>query len=96
MPVHMDIRVNKTLVQRIHVSRMSRNGMQPDSINEYSVVVSEQEPVFLENRTVYRFPEEPTWLQWEQGVRFQHRYGDDATMLMLNALQALKSHSEEL
>lgn len=95
MPVHVDIRINDELIHRIHIARMSRSGMQPDSVNTYSVVAGEKEPVFTESGMRMGFPAEPTWLQWEQGEKFTHRYGDDALICVQKALTVLNAENEE-
>ena len=100
MPIHVDIRINDDLVQRVHIARMSRGGMQPDSINTYSVVVAEKEPVFRGDQPMkMEFPAEPTWLQWEEGQMFTHRYGDGVRVCIqkaLNLLNPLDTTEQEL
>lgn len=96
MPIHVDINVNTELVQRVHICRMDGLSMEPDSVHIYSVVVSEKRPIFHEDRgTTLQFTDHPTWLEWESGVKFTHRYGDGATVCVMKGLQAYYDHLEK-
>lgn len=87
MPVHVDIRINTHLIKRVHVARMTKNGMQPGSVNEYAVVVKPAPPT---TGYMAKYADEgPTWLEWEEGVRFTHTYGDGVLTLLQKALAAL-------
>lgn len=93
MPLHIDIRVNDNLVRRIHISRMTHNGMNPDSVNEYSVVVSEKESVIRQGRIHKEYKNYPDWWEWDMSeIRFNHRYGDDDLTCLMKAIQAVKAH----
>ena len=93
MPLHVDVRVNDTVVRRLHIARMTSNGMQPDSVNEYAVVIGEVETVgYNDNGTARKgFRKEPNEWEWEiSDIRFKHRYGDDELTCLLKAIEAVK------
>lgn len=90
MPLHIDVRINDELIERLHISRLSKNGMQERSVNEYGVIRSAKETAYNESGvTVKRFPEEPEWVDWLEAPSFQHQYGDDALVCVLRALETL-------
>lgn len=92
MPLHVDIRLNERMLRRIHIARMTSNGMQPDSINEYAVVVDTIPiPVAtgLSTCNESRIPEQWEWDASE--IRFPHRYGDDAIDCVTKALELVRS-----
>lgn len=96
MPLHIDVRINDDLIRRLHISRMTSNGMNPDSVNEYSVVVAEKETVYHGDLARKEYKECPEWWEWELStIRFYHRYGDDELTCLLTALQAVKNHEEK-
>lgn len=90
MPLHVDIKINEKLLQRIHIARMTNNGMQPDSINEYAVVVeSNSHSTFNQ----VQIPPEPEQWQWDlSDIRFMHRYGDDEFTCLMKALEAFQNY----
>jgi len=90
MPVYVDVKVNEELVSRVYIARMSKNGLNPNSVNEYSAVVGQKEPFFHNERMCMEFPAEPTWLQWETGTRLHHQYGSGVLELVQRALHALE------
>lgn len=95
MPLHIDIRINDDLIRRLHISRLTSNGMKPDSVNEYSVVVAEKETVFRGEIARKEFKACPDWWEWETSeIRFMHRYGDDELTCLLKAVEAVKRHEE--
>lgn len=95
MPIIVDINVNTERVQRVYICRIDGTSTQEDSVNLYSIVLMEKQPVFFEDRgTILAFPPEPTWLEREEGVRFEHRYGDGATVCVLKGLQAYYDNVE--
>lgn len=90
MPLHIDVKINDKLIERLHIARFSKGGLSEDSLNEYKVVRGEKESVHREEPpyTVKEFAPEPTWLEWEESQKtFQHRYGDDSLVCVLKALQ---------
>lgn len=96
MPLHIDVRVNDSLVRRLHISRMTHKGMKPDSINEYSVVVSEKESVIRHGRVYKEYKDYPDWWEWDiSEIRFNHRYGDDDLTCLMKAIQAVKAHESK-
>ena len=96
MPLHIDIKINEQLIRRIHITRMTHNGMQPDSVNEYSVVVKEKENIIRNGRVVKEFKDCPEWWEWEVSeIRFHHRYGDDELTCLMQALQAFKKYEAD-
>lgn len=96
MPLHIDIRINDTLLRRLHIARMTKNGMTPDSINEYSVVVSGEESLVRNGRIVKGFKNSAEWWEWEVSeIRFYHRYGDDELTLLMLAVQAVKTYNAD-
>jgi hypothetical protein len=81
MPLHVDIRINETLINQIHIGRM-RGGTSPDDINEYSVI---------EGLKPTRFED------WHiDGIPYTHRYGDGAEVCVIKALQALGYEGEQI
>lgn len=74
MPLHVDIRVNETLINQIHIGRV-RGGTHPDDINEY-MVLDGPRPTRLEDWHI-------------DGVSFTHRYGDGADKCVQRAMEAL-------
>lgn len=96
MPLHIDVRVNDSVVRRIHIARMTTSGgMNPDSINEYAVVLGELETIgHKDNGMVIKgFRECPEEWEWDLSeIRFTHRYGDDELTCLMNAIQAVKTH----
>ena len=92
MPLHIDVRVNERTVRRLHIARMTSNGLQPDSINEYAVIATGPEPVISSPFGRPRSPEPEEW-EWELAeIRFTHRYGDDELTCLMKAVEALKAH----
>ena len=82
MPIHVDIRINDTVVESLHVGRMSKNGTHAGSINEYSILKGSD----LDKPGLVSEPNEP---EWDTGVRFNHRYGDDVLLALFRGLYAL-------
>lgn len=77
MPIHVAITVNDLAVENLHIARMSGASRAPDSVHTYSVLRQKEEP---------RREQE-----WNVGVLFTHRYGDDVTVLVQQAISALQS-----
>jgi hypothetical protein len=73
MPLHVDIRINDTLINQIHIARI-KGGTKANDVNEY-VVVDGPKPARYED-----------WLI--DGVPFTHRYGDGAEVCVARALEA--------
>lgn len=97
MPLHIDIKVNEKTIRRLHISRMTHNGMNPDSINEYSVVVADKENVIRNGRLHKEFKDCPDWWEWDASeIRFNHRYGDDELTCLLKAIEAVKAHESSI
>lgn len=99
MPLHIDIKINEKTIQRIHIARMTKNGMKPDSINEYAVVKGEETLYYDEDlgRLQRGVPKEPDWLDWENStVRFNHRYGDSAQTCLLKALETMEAAEKDM
>jgi hypothetical protein len=98
MPLHIDVKVNDRQIHRINIARMTRNGMNDDSINEYAVVVSEQRRAYFEAwpfmKEVFSDPEEKDWD--DSIIRFTHRQGDGALVCTMKALQAVSESKEIL
>lgn len=74
MPLHVDIKINETLLEQIHIARWE-GGTRPDDINTYLVVRGK------------RPKNEGEWLL---GAKYTHRYGDGAEKCLLRALLALE------
>jgi len=75
MPIHVDIRINETLINTIHIGRIRGNPGE-DSINTYMAVEGDR-PQTLEE-----------WFEF--GVEYEHRYGDGAEICVMKAIEALK------
>ena len=76
MPLHVEIKVNNTLINTLHIGRF-KGGARPDDINTYLVVEGER-------------PQEAS--DWFEGAEYEHRYGDGAEVCVMKAIQALKGH----
>jgi hypothetical protein len=74
MPIHVDIRINDTLINQIHIGR-AKGGTDPDDINTY-IVIEGGQPLRLED-----------W--YIDGIPFMHRYGDGAEICVMKGMQAL-------
>ena len=75
MPIHVDIKVNDTLINQIHIGRVRGTGTDPDDINDY-LAIDGPRPTRLED-----------WLI--DGIPFKHRYGDGAEICVKKALEVL-------
>jgi hypothetical protein len=73
MPLHVDIRINETLINTLHIGRVSGD-TNPNTINNY-VIVEGETPTTMD--------------QWFEGEDFTHRYGDGAETCVLKGLKAL-------
>lgn len=90
MPLHIDVRINEEIIERLHISRLSKNGMSEGSVNEYGVIRSVKETAYNESGvTIKQFPREPEWVEWLEAPSFQHRYGDDSLVCLLRALETM-------
>jgi hypothetical protein len=78
MPLHVEIKVNETLIDNYHIGRMSGD-TRPDTINEY-VIVEGETPTTMD--------------QWFEGAGFTHRYGDGAAVCVAKGLLALEVERE--
>lgn len=74
MPIYVQVKVNDDLIHNLAIGRMTKSGSQPDSINEYAVVLKDGIP---------------TNDEWDKGTRFLHRYGDGVDMCVQRALAAI-------
>ena len=74
MPLHIDIRVNKELINTLHIARV-KGGTGADDINDY-VITDGPEPTRHED-----------WLI--DGIPFTHRYGDGAEVCVMKGIQAM-------
>lgn len=75
MPIHIDIRINRELINTLHIARV-KGGTDADDINDYLILEGE-EPLRYED-----------WLV--DGVPFTHRYGDGAEVCVMKGIQAMK------
>lgn len=73
MPIHVDIRINDTLINTLHIGRF-KGGTKPDDINTYLAVEGKR-------------PE--TKDEWFTGAEYTHRYGDGAEICVKKAIEAL-------
>lgn len=92
MPLHIDVRINDELIERLHIARLTKNGMSTGAVNEYAIIRSEKEPNRTEDFTFKQsdFPREPEWHQWLAAEnRFEHTYGEQSLVCLLKALEAL-------
>jgi hypothetical protein len=74
MPIHVDIKINDTLINTLHIGRFSGEGTKPDDVNLY-LAVEGKKPQGLDD--------------WIKGSEFRHRYGDGAEVCVIKALRAL-------
>ena len=75
MPLHVEVYVNSTYLDGIHIGRVSGN-VDPNNENTYLVV----------NGPLPRTQEDWT----NGGIQFNHRYGDGALVCIRKAIQALE------
>jgi hypothetical protein len=81
MPLHVDIRVNDTLLNTIHIGRFM-GGTRPNDENVY-LAVEGIRPTSLDD-----------WVM--NGVEYKHRYGDGAEVCVIKGLQALGYTGEQI
>lgn len=74
MPIHVDIKINESLVNSLHIGRIA-GGTDPDDINDYLVIDGDY-PTRTEDYYI-------------EGKSFQHRYGDGAEICVMKAIQAM-------
>jgi hypothetical protein len=79
MPIHVDIRINETLIKQIHIGRI-RGSAKKNSINTYLAYEGDR-PETLED-----------W--FDRGTEYEHRYGDGAEVCVAKALKALGYNNE--
>lgn len=79
MPLHVDIRVNDSLLNTLHIGRFTGTS-HPASHNLY-LVVDGDKPNNLDD-----------WVM--HGTEFKHTYGDGANVCVLKALQALEEKKQ--
>lgn len=97
MPLHIDVRINDEIIERLHIARLSKNGMQEQSVNEYGVIRSVKETAYNESGvTIKRFPKEPEWVDWLEAPSFEHRYGEEALVCVLRALETMMPEQSRL
>jgi hypothetical protein len=78
MPIHVDIRINDTLINTLHIGRFSGEGTRPNDVNVY-LAVEGPRPQGLDD--------------WTRGVEFKHRYGDGANVCVMKAIKALEKRN---
>ena len=78
MPIHVDIKINENLINKIHIGRL-RGGTRADDVNTYLVVEGKN-------------PETPA--EWYAGIEYTHRYGDGAQVCVMKALEALQANKK--
>lgn len=77
MPLHIDIRINDTLLNTLHIARV-KGGTRPDDINDY-LILDGPKPTRYED-----------WLI--DGIAFTHRYGDGAEICVMKGIQAMQGN----
>lgn len=80
MPLHVDIRVNDSLLNTLHIGRFS-GGTDPDDMNIY-LIVEGKKPTNLDD-----------WVM--RGIEFKHRYGDGAEICVMRGLRMLKLRGDD-
>lgn len=74
MPIHVDIKINDTLINTLHIGRFSGEGTRPDDVNLY-LAVEGKKPQGLDD--------------WIKGSEFRHRYGDGAEVCVMKAIEVM-------
>lgn len=93
MPLHIDMRINEKLLRRIHIARMTSNGMNSDSINEYAVVLGLPKNNHEGGLERKLFSEEPEQWEWDLSpIRFTHRYGDSELICLSKAIIVIQEY----
>lgn len=91
MPLHIDIKVNESTIRRLHIARITSNGLSPDSINEYAVIMDDERKVSAEGSSLrYRHTTPDEWEWMTSTIRFEHRYGDDDLTCLMKAVEAVQ------
>jgi hypothetical protein len=81
MPLHIDIRVNDSLLSTLHIGRFS-GGTGKDDNNVY-LIVDGKEPTNIDD-----------WVM--RGTEFKHRYGDGAEVCVMKGIRALRGDGEQI
>jgi hypothetical protein len=75
MPIHVDIRINRELIETVHIGRLE-GGVEADDVNLYVACLGD-EPLRVDD-----------WVA--RGVQYKHRYGDGALVCVRKALDSLE------
>lgn len=74
MPLHITVKINNDTLETLHIGRMA-GGTKADDINTYSAVLGDR-PFYQQD--------------WDNGVMYEHRYGDGALTCVRKALEAIE------
>lgn len=86
MPIEVQISVNGKPVESIHIAR-EEGTRDPESVNTYVTLKKSILPGDKYHST--RFADSPSYKEWDEGVRFEHAYGDGIEVCVRKALEAL-------
>lgn len=75
MPIQVDIKINDTLINTLHIGRFSGEGTKPDDVNLY-LAVEGKKPQGIND-----------WIMG--GKEFRHRYGDGAEVCVMKAIEVM-------
>lgn len=90
MPLYVSLKVNEELIQKFFISRMSGQSTDPNSVNEYSIVVTET----FDDTTGKEWS--PSWGDYVNGDHFTHRYGDGASECLRHGMNAWHSLGKKI
>jgi hypothetical protein len=80
MPLHVDIRLNDKVIERLHIGRILGTE-EEDSENTYFAILGEY-PAWA--------------MEWADGSYFTHRYGDGALKCIERAIAAIYNPEQDL
>lgn len=91
MPIQVYIEVNGKPIKTVHIARDSGMGTNPDDVNTYLVVP--RDALGGTSHTSQRYDlDMPRFSEWvNEGLPFQHRYGDGLEVCVEKALHALNN-----
>lgn len=91
MPIQVHIEVNGRPIESIHIGRET-GGTDPDDLNTYLVIKRDALNGSKFSSRAYANP--PAYNEWtDEGIRFEHRYGDGITVCVEKALKALNEET---
>lgn len=83
MPVVAQVAINSDILYHVHIMRMEGESMAPESVNTYSVIITDRVNDAA-GQTL-----RPSWGDHlNDGVRFEHTYGQGALVCLSKGVDA--------